>query len=189
MCRQERCLYGGDSPIIDRAVFNLGCDINPERSLIQVGAFAVILENLTRPLHVNTLTINIAAYCWRCDDQLQAFCKVLGNVKVLEMLVVTGLDVHLELCVRQLPKALGLDVQPVEWKVKFRTADWQDMGYFISVYVPVVKSPSDSAEGANLIDEAVINDPIAKYREWLKTARQDEVVNGLDYVTDYSNSL
>ena len=178
-------MHGGGPPVIDDAVFNLGCDINPERSLIRVQAFEVILENLRhRPLNINTLTLNIAAYCWRSDDQLKAFCKELANVKVHRKLVLSGLDVHLELRIRDLPKALGLNVQPAEWKTKFRTADWQDMGYFWSMYVPM----GNGADKTNSLDENTIKDPVAEYRKWLKTARQDWIVNGLDYVTDYAMS-
>ena len=143
-----------------------------------------MLESLRRPLHVNKLELEILAYCWRCEAQLKAFCQALTNVKVYKNLIVKGLDVHLELPIRELPKAVGFDVQPIESGTRFRTADWQNLGSFRAVYVPAAKT-----EGVDqTIDGTMIDDPIAKYLDWLKTAKQDWIVNGLDYVTDYSMS-
>ena len=96
-----------------------------------------------------------------------------------------GLDVHLELPIRELPRALGFDVQPIESGTRFRTADLLDMGHFKAVYEPAVKKEGVERAG----DDEFISDPIAEYHDWLKTAKQDWIVNGLDYVTDYSLSL
>ena len=169
--------------MLGHAVFKLGCSLFPELSLTCVQAFKGVLESLRSPLQVETLTIDLRAYAFRSDRQLQDFCcDALKNVKVRKMLILKGLDVHLELNVRSFPAFLGMSIQPLRYDVRFRTAHWKELGAFTSMHIPLAQYP----KAGELV---TINDPTSKYDKWLQTAPQDHIVNGLDYVTDHGVGL
>ena len=146
---------------------------------MQIYAFSNVLSHLRRPLQVNNLAIDLAAYTWRHNCQVKAFCSALKNVTVHKSVTVTGLDVHLELELRQLAMALWMNPQPIGYDVSFRTAECQKLGHFKSTYVR-----AQSVDDLKVPKGKMIEDPISKYGEWIQTATQACYVNGLDYVTD-----
>ena len=167
-------------------MFLLGCKFNPERSSLRLQAFANGLNRLKRPIEVNTLVMELENYAWRSDGQLTAFCEALKNLKVHKLLIVKGLDVHLELPMRKISMALGMCVQPIKQSVTFRGSDWQTLGSFECHYEP------DKRTGYGMKRIQVpkwlledIDDPITKYQEWLNTAEPACVSNGLDYVHEF----
>ncbi|KAL9130106.1 MAG: hypothetical protein Q9217_001622 [Psora testacea] len=179
-CRKQSCMQGGGALVFNEVVFQLGDTCNPERANMQVYTFGDVLFYLRRPLHINNLTINIAPYTWRSNQQLKAFCTALRNVIVKDSLTIRGLDVHLELELRQLAMALRMEAQPVRSDVSFRTAGCQQLGRFSCTYVR-----AQTIDDLEVHNGRTIEDPLSKYCEWVQTAKQDCYVNGLDYVTDF----
>ena len=180
-CRKDGCKYGGKSPVINEADFHLGDSYNPESGAMKISSFGCILKHLTNPLNINILTIDIAPYTWRSNSQLEVFCGSLGKVKIHKTLVVRGLDVHLELDIRMLARALGMNVQPINFGVTFRGTHWKDLGGFFCVYM-AAKSDTELEVQAGQI----VQDPKSRYEKWLETAKSACVVNGLDYVSDFN---
>ena len=179
-CRRQHCLEGGKAPAFGKVVFQLGDTLNPERAAMQIHAFGNVLLHLRNPLCINNLTLELAPYTWRSEDEVKAFCTALQNVTVLKTFTIKGLDVHLELGLRQLATVLRMKAQPVRFEACFRTAHWRQLGYFSCTYVR-----AQSVEESRVNNGGIIEDPLSKYREWAKTAREDCYVNGLDYVTNF----
>ena len=99
-------------------------------------------------------------------------------------LTIKGIDPHLELCLRELPKTLGLDLLPTRKEIMFRRAGWQNMGKFVTEYLSMEKGKV-RGEDVDISDPEALDDCIRTYHEWLKTAPQSCVVNGLDYVSEF----
>lgn len=147
-------------------------------------AFSNALKGLRRPLQIENLTIELKHYAWRSNPQLVAFCANLGQLKVSKKLTIKGIDVHLELCLRELPKTLGLDLSPTRAEVIHRRAGWQNLGKFTTEYRSIEKG-GIKGEDVDIEDPEALDDCIRTYHGWLKTASQSSVVNGLDYVSEF----
>lgn len=107
-------------------------------------------------------------------------------------------------------------MQPIDYMVAFRGANWDDLGYFTNQYAPHGRRNCDrkskiggecngkceggckgECEGGckgeckdgDIKNVNEFNDATKAYHEWLETARQDCVVNGLDYVTEVGYDL
>ncbi|KAG8531926.1 uncharacterized protein KY384_003562 [Bacidia gigantensis] len=179
-CRKEGCLKAGGHPTLDKVIFNLGHSSDPDAARHMMVAFERALKCLRSPLTTNHLLLHPLNYSWRTDGQLASFCRVLKEkVKVQKSLVVSAMDVLLELDIRAIPKALNLDIQPNSYKIRYRGSESHDLGYFVTIYLP--RMPGSTI---NLTD---IDDTISSYQKWKKTAKQDCIVNGLDYVTDFED--
>ena len=188
-CRNNGCVTG-TQPVLSQVTFTIGCKYNPERSLMRTQAFSCALKALRPALMTSTLVIELENYAWRNDAHVQVFANALAKVNVKETFVLKGLDVHLERSLRLLPKALEMCMQPVYMDAAFRRTGWQELGFFECTYRKE-HTPScwGSCNAKALHKPGSFDDPIARYHNWLQTAEQASIVNGLDYVTEVGYDL
>lgn len=174
--------------MLSTAVLEIGDSFNSERSGYFIMALHNVLKGLRRPLQVEHLTIQLKNYAWRVNSQLTAFCASVSHIKVLKKLTIKGIDVHLELALRQLPKAFGFDVTPSRAEVTFREASWQKLGYFVMDYTNMAVEEEADGEQVDLADPQAVDDCKRTYNEWLKTTDKACINNGLDYINVFGYS-
>lgn len=123
-------------PSFNKVIIELGDAQSAEVGEFKTNRFMAALSGLRNEVGINHLTLLLGQNCLVPAPGPIHLANALGMLKVRGSLEMMGLDAYLLTDVRAIPRALGMNIQPV-WSKLYRCDQCLDTrGIFSSTYVP-----------------------------------------------------
>lgn len=135
-CRSGACGHGPLKPTLAYVTFALGDGDLPDLPNDRIYAFGCALRQLRSLLIINLLHIQLEYYSFRSSAQISDFASALSKIKVQGRVVVTGDKQILDMGIEELPRKLGMNMQPFHSRLEAYTAEFQLFGVFSHHYLP-----------------------------------------------------
>ena len=165
-------------PVFNKVVFSLGDNFSPVLGEFKTEFFMIALCALRDDVQIRNLTILFGHECWEKNWGPVLFAKSLFKLKVTRSLEILGIDKYLLHDIRAIPRALGMNIQPVWSKLYPCDVGIDFRGIFTSTYVP-----AETPEEVSLRpDQTLIDAGVEYYARLMDSSHM--VQQGLITLTD-----
>lgn len=130
-------IYCCTCPHIGSLKIRVGCDDHDAFGLVKTEGMIQALKDLPHAITVEHLWIELLPWCFVGNADLALFVAAIAEkIEVQKRLDFTGLDVHCDMDLRTLPKALGMKLQPLLCQYEPHNDLRQIQGFFGCWYEP-----------------------------------------------------
>jgi hypothetical protein len=143
-------------PSFKKVIFDFGDNHSTKLARFKTESFMGALRGLRHEVRVQHLTLFLGHDCFDLTATPQDFANALKIIKVTKSLEIQGVAAHLLHDIRAIPRAMGMNIQPVWSKLVPCDVGLDQRAMFTSTYVPAkTREETELQAGQTLMDAGV----------------------------------
>ena len=141
-------------PTFTEVTIGVGDDTNSANGQMKLQCISAALKRLRSEVNIKNLTVYFRDYCWGSTHSPKTLSAGFSKLNVTGTMVMFGADFHWEQKMRDIPRALRMNIVPRMWTFIPGRPPLFFKGFFKCEYVPATTSEETEEKVGEVIDDA-----------------------------------